>query len=583
MAYVRARGNQVLIVHGARDPQTKKVEQQILFTLYSKAEAKALLQGETEVSLESLLHHAHPELSFDWRSLKAGIRKNLGVLPDTYESYGSRALSGFRRDLVAFVRQLLLADAQSLLPAAKVIQENRHALEVLMDLAEWRLETADQKPDRWNQDNAFYWRSAAQGNEVPPEAEELAAKYIDDGELDRAEAAFRLWIEAFPNYAEGWNHLGLIELRRDRLEAALPHFERTIEVGKTLFPAKIAKSKYWNDDRTRPYMRGLRNLAHTLIRLGRFAEARRLADRLESECGDDITATSYRAAIFLNSEQWKPASEAALRLREIYPSEDFIAAFALFEAGDEQDARASFLHAALNHPCGARLVVGSRAKSRHTEPDDHDAGVGVLQMLPVYLKKSSRSSVKFFRAFLEEPQIARLVEEVETLRERWRNPGADRDAFERLTEMRKSRFAREVMHERFAGASTTTLSTSAPRNTLRLYRGLKEPYDPARTATAGGGNDFTDCPFTALQCAAGPKGYVLVVDVPADHRRLREELWLHSSAKRFMITGPFDAFLVRTLRAQELRSQIRRKGVMTLHPIDKSAILRRYIARLDLH
>ncbi len=37
MAYVRQRGNQLAIVHGVRDPETKKVEQQILFTIYSSA------------------------------------------------------------------------------------------------------------------------------------------------------------------------------------------------------------------------------------------------------------------------------------------------------------------------------------------------------------------------------------------------------------------------------------------------------------------------------------------------------------------------------------------------------------------
>jgi len=37
MAYVRKRGNQVVIVQGKRDKSTGKVEQRILFTLYSKA------------------------------------------------------------------------------------------------------------------------------------------------------------------------------------------------------------------------------------------------------------------------------------------------------------------------------------------------------------------------------------------------------------------------------------------------------------------------------------------------------------------------------------------------------------------
>ncbi len=39
MAYVRQRGNQIAIVHGERDTEGGKVQQRILFTIYSKAEA----------------------------------------------------------------------------------------------------------------------------------------------------------------------------------------------------------------------------------------------------------------------------------------------------------------------------------------------------------------------------------------------------------------------------------------------------------------------------------------------------------------------------------------------------------------
>ena len=43
MAYVRRRGNQLAIVHGERQQGTGKVNQRILFTLYSKAEALEVL------------------------------------------------------------------------------------------------------------------------------------------------------------------------------------------------------------------------------------------------------------------------------------------------------------------------------------------------------------------------------------------------------------------------------------------------------------------------------------------------------------------------------------------------------------
>ncbi len=457
MAYVRTRGNQLLIVHGVRDPKTKKVEQKILFTLYSQAEAKAVL-GEGpkfSYSFERLLEHEYPDLSFDWKAIKETIAHEMEVLPDTYDPFGARVVTGFRRDLVAFTRQLALSDPQTLLPAAELIKAHRAELEVLVDLLGFRIKLSNQKPHEFNQDNIFYWRSALRGSEVPPEAEEFACAYYEKGDLDHAEAAFRMLAEAFPSYAEGWNYLGLIELQRERPKHAVEHFVRTIEIAKTCFPTKLAKRHYWNDLRTRPYMRGLRNLALTLVRLGRFDEARKHVDRLDRQCGDDLTASSYRASICLNTEEWKAAADEALRLREVFPAEDFVAAFALFEMGAKNEARASFLHAALHHPRGARLLADIREKSRPNgrEIEDHNAGVGVFQMLPRYFKGPKRSSVRFYRAFLEHPSIAMLLTEMAELGTRWSGPTADRKSFERMTEMRKTSFAEGVVDDLFGGGS----------------------------------------------------------------------------------------------------------------------------------
>ena len=39
-----------------------------------------------------------------------------------------------------------------------------------------------------------------------------------------------------------------------------------------LFPKRIARESWWSDLRTRPYMRGLRNLALTLVQAKRYEE-----------------------------------------------------------------------------------------------------------------------------------------------------------------------------------------------------------------------------------------------------------------------------------------------------------------------
>ncbi|HEX4760014.1 MAG TPA: hypothetical protein VH256_04400 [Thermoleophilaceae bacterium] len=123
--------------------------------------------------------------------------------------------------------------------------------------------------------------------------------------------------------------------------------------------------------------------------------------------------------------------------------------------------------------------------------------------------------------------------------------------------------------------TTDTLTSTAPKP-LRLYRGLTKPYAPARVQRATG-TDFTDCPFTSLRYAASPKGMVLVLDAPSGSPRVREELWLCSSAKRFMIWGAFDDFIVAELSAKELRAHVRCKGVVAASDDYKAAVLQRAI------
>ena len=65
---------------------------------------------------------------------------------------------------------------------------------------------------------------------------------------------------------------------------------------------------------TRPYMRGLRNLCRTLVRAGRYDEALALCDRLERECGDDLTADAQRTSIRLNTGRWEEARSLGDRL-----------------------------------------------------------------------------------------------------------------------------------------------------------------------------------------------------------------------------------------------------------------------------
>ena len=452
MAYVRQRGNQLAIVHGERDGATGKVEQRALFTIYSRAEARELLEGGAG-RFRSFLENAHPELRFDWAAIHKAVREMLEVLPETYEYEGTRLLSQFRAGLVAFTRQLAIADGQWLFSAAQLIDGQRRELTFLRDLIDWRLQTCKREDNEWNRDDRFFWRYTLRGREVPVGVEEMASNLYEKRRLDEAESIFRLLVECFEGYAEGHNYLGLIALDRRELDVAAAEFRRTIGLGRRMFPKRIAKKDYWRELETRPYMRGLRNLCITLNRAGKYDEALALCDRLERECGDDVTPEAFRTSIFLNTDRWEDELTVGDRLHRLFPEENLTAGLAAFELGRRDEARWRFLHGALNKPRAARMLLGLRTPalttSGYTEVQDHNTGVHFRQDLRGFLDGQSAASRRFFKGLLREPAVTALLDEKEEVVLRWsgpREPHADaerRADFNRMQLMNTPEFARE--------------------------------------------------------------------------------------------------------------------------------------------
>lgn len=450
MAYVRQRGNQLAIVHGERDPVSKKVGQRVLFTLYSKAEAReALGQGGPQGAerFQRLLENEYPELKFNWADIRSAINEGLAVLPDTYEYRAERLSANFRKDLGAFTRQLILADPQHLFSAAQLIQEHRLELEYLQHLISWRLKLCNQKETEWNRDNPFYWRSVFRGPDVPPEAEEYAAGFYERGEYERAQAVFHLLIDCFEGYAEGYNYLGLIALAQEHLAEASMYFEKTIELGRRLFPGRLAKKHYWTNLSTRPFMRGLRNLSLTLLRAGRYDEALVLCTRLEEECGDKLTATWHRAAIYLNTKKWRQAADVTLLLHRLHPEMSLLAGFALLELGSTADAAALYLHGALNHPQAAGMLLEKKTTppKNAAEVADHNTGVSLLQILHGYLTQQRSSARRFFQDLLSTPGVASLLKEMEIVvrKQGELHTTSEQTTFDRMMQMRTPEFARQ--------------------------------------------------------------------------------------------------------------------------------------------
>jgi len=453
MAYVRRRGNQVAIVHGVRDPGTKKVEQEVLFTLYSKAEAIEAI-GAAEPSsaarFRSLLEHRYNTLKFDWDEIKSGIRDNLEHLPESYDYRESRLKGHFRDDLVGFAKQLMFADPQDLDSSAWVIDQHRDELTFVSELIKWRLETPPAKANDWTSDNRFLWRHALQRG-VPPEIEEMAAEYYEKGEPTRALGAFKLLTEAFPDYADGQNYLGLLALEARRLDEAQKHFEAATRLGRKLLPKRVSKASWWTDHATRPYMRGLMNLTLTLVQSGQYDAALRTCDLLENECHEVETSAAHRAAIHLNRASWLKARAAALRIHQLMPSASIVAAMAAFELGSLVEARVLFLHAALNVPRAVAMLVGVKgvepSPASHYEVSDHNGGITLRYSLSGYLAKQSPAAKRFFAAQWKDEQVAKLRTQLEQATRRWDadRTGADRKAFDTMTRMRRFEFALEML------------------------------------------------------------------------------------------------------------------------------------------
>lgn len=442
MAYVRAKGNQVAIVHGERDPETKQVQQRVLFTLYSKAEALAAI-GESDHWFQNILRDEHPGLRFDWKAIESGIRESMAILPDLYTYKKDRGEGLFRESLVAFARELLVADPQDLISSARLIQEHRHELEWLRKLLDWRLKLCEQEKHEYNQDNPFYWKAMMHRREVPPETwEELSELYVR-GEHDKAKALARLLTEAWPNFAEGHSYLGLIARDRGQLPEALAHFEKALEVARTLFPKRIKKDMYWQDHDTRPFIRALCYLADTHNRMGDQRKALAFCDRLEKECGQDITAADVRIPILLNAGLWEPAAQAARYVHRVYPSTNLPLALALHESGEKRRALVHFLCGAIQFPRAARLLTGLRAQkpTNMDEARDYDHGQDFQLEIGQYLDAHRRTR-RYFADVLKLPKVAALIDEYENVRRRWREDRSeDRTWFDRMHEMQSDEFA----------------------------------------------------------------------------------------------------------------------------------------------
>src|SRR5262249_53341880 len=134
-------------------------------------------------------------------------------------------------------------------------------------------------------DDSSCWRFQVQSHTMPLDLEDFAADLYRNGNYDEARALFSLLTRVFPEYAEGYNYLGLLALKEGEPKKAVDYFRNTVKFGRNLFPRRVARSDYWSDISTRPYIRGLMNLALALNMARQFNDCLAVCDQLDKECG----------------------------------------------------------------------------------------------------------------------------------------------------------------------------------------------------------------------------------------------------------------------------------------------------------
>lgn len=451
MPFIRVHGNQLALVHGSR--RDGKVVQELLFTLYSKEEAReAIGQGSPGGAhwFEHLLTDRYPKITFPWPKIREEIAAKMDHLPDTYDHPEARLKRDFREALVTFTRHLLLADPQDLDVAAEVINDQRAELECLREWLEWRLRMArERKPSAFSGDNPFLWKYQGLTHEVPHEADGEVHDLYERGKYDEVVPRARLLCDAFPNYADGFNLLGLVALERGELDLAIAQLQTSVEVGRTLFPKRVARDAWWNDLSTRPYMRGLGNLATALNRAGRYDEALATCDQL-ALCHDALRVAARRGPVLLNLGRYEEAAACFDSLIGLWPEHGLELGFALVSLGRIEAARLPLLRAALHHPRTALHLLGRRvAKPGCRAEWEADDRARRLQLdLHAFLAHAGRRPLDVLRSLLREPAISALVSEIAALQmQEAQRRSDDRTAFDRLREIRSPEFAEQLAGE----------------------------------------------------------------------------------------------------------------------------------------
>ncbi len=421
VAYVRRRGKQLLIVAGERHPTSRKVEQRILSTFYSRAEALEMLgRGADPASaarFERLVEERCPALRFDWDALRSAVAAEIDHLPATYESRSEAPTARLEAEVLALVRAIHRAPRHaSAGSTGGSVEESRAALEYLAEVIADRL-----APDAaTTAQGPFSWRFAEGPSPAPHEAHAHLVGLWAGGEPERAERGLRVLVAAYPGHTEGHSALGRLALDRGDLPRAETHLRRAVDLGRAALPKVVPRRPAPRTDRALAHARDLGLLAQALVRAARHSEAEATAAEL-ADRGDDRAASLYRAAVAIHRAEWGAAADLCTAHLALSAAHRVINAFAQHELGEPKAGLTALLYAAFSAPRAARLAAGLTVSPARLdlEAEEQAIGVEVSALLDGYLTARGVEARERFARVILDPQVAKLVSSVTQLRRAW--------------------------------------------------------------------------------------------------------------------------------------------------------------------
>lgn len=444
MAYIRTKGKQLLLVHGIRNAETSAVEQQTLFTFYTRAEVEAAL-GQHQKLFRDLVELAQPTLRFDWPTIDETLKANLAHLPNSSPEKSNTAAIEFEQALVEFARVTWELNPYDLDSAAQLIQRHKLQLTLIGQRLQHLLQAKPRQVSEYSADTPSLWHQAARTRQLPLNGWEQLDELWDRGQYAQAEALAGLLVAAFPQFADGHNYQGLAAMERDDFAAALAHFQRAESVGRKQFPAKIAKSEYWSNHDTRPFLRALMHQVSVYNRMELYDKALEFCDRLQHRYAQDIFGEALRVPVLLNAGDWPQAARYALNLRIIYPENALLFALAAYQMGDLADAEAHFILAAQMQPSAAEILFGGRLpKGLPSDAHDHNNGVAMYRELKAYRRQHPKT-MKFFKTLMNHARLQSAMLASDAAKRALRSDRSlDDAAFERVKTMETLDYAKMI-------------------------------------------------------------------------------------------------------------------------------------------